>query len=104
MFNLINLFNIVRLKFNLYKLKFLNLLIKKPQISGYKIIFKMDDLNSYSNAIIKLDKIIDKENIKVSIIKHTMISIIMLGFLLMSSFIENEISIRLLRLGIKYIV
>lgn len=66
MFNLINLFNIVRLKFNLYKLKFLNLLIKKPQISGYKIIFKMDDLNSYSNAIIKLDKIIDKENIKVS--------------------------------------
>lgn len=45
-----------------------------------------------------------KENIKVSIIKHTMISIIMLGFLLMSSFIENEISIRLLRLGIKYIV
>ena len=45
-----------------------------------------------------------KENIKISIIKHTMISIIMLGFLLMSSFIENEISIRLLQLGMKYIL
>lgn len=44
-----------------------------------------------------------KENIKIEIIRHTIISLIMLGVLIVSSFIENEISINLLKFGIKYI-
>ena len=44
-----------------------------------------------------------KENIKIEIIKHTIISLIMLGILVLSSIIENEISVSLLKMGIKYI-
>ncbi len=42
-----------------------------------------------------------KENIKLGIIRHTIISSIMLGILLLSSIIENKISINLLRFFIK---
>ncbi len=44
-----------------------------------------------------------KENIKIEIIRHTVISLIMLGILVVSSIIENEISVSLLKMGIKYI-
>ena len=44
-----------------------------------------------------------KENIKIEIIRHTIISIIMLGILVISSIVENEISVSLLKFGIKYI-
>ena len=44
-----------------------------------------------------------RENIKIEIIRHTIISIMMLGLLIVSSFIENEVSINLLRMGVKYI-
>ncbi len=44
-----------------------------------------------------------KENIKIEIIRHTIISLIMLGILVISSIIESEISVRLLKIGIKYI-
>lgn len=44
-----------------------------------------------------------KENIKIAIIRHTIISLIMLGGLILSSFVENEISISLLQIGVKYI-
>jgi uncharacterized membrane protein SpoIIM required for sporulation len=44
-----------------------------------------------------------KENIKVEIINHTLIIFTMIIALIISSFIENEISIRLLKIGIKYI-
>ena len=45
-----------------------------------------------------------KENIKVEIIRHTIISIIMSILLILASFIENEISILLLQKGIKHIM
>ena len=41
-----------------------------------------------------------KENIKVEIIRHTVISLIMLLLLILSSFIENEISVSLLKFGL----
>lgn len=44
-----------------------------------------------------------KENIKIEIIRHTIISLIMLGILILACFIENEISVRLLKIGVKYI-
>ena len=44
-----------------------------------------------------------KENIKIEIIRHTVISLIMLAVLLASSFIENEISVRLLQMTVKHI-
>ena len=44
-----------------------------------------------------------KENIKIEIIRHTIISLIMLVILVLSSVIECEISVRLLKFGIKYI-
>ena len=44
-----------------------------------------------------------KENIKIEIIRHTIISLIMLGILVISSIIESEIAVRLLKIGIKYI-
>lgn len=44
-----------------------------------------------------------RENIKVGIIKHTCISLMMMGILIIASFIENGISIRLLQLGMNYI-
>ncbi len=44
-----------------------------------------------------------KENIKIEIIRHTIISLIMLGVLIIASFIENEISIYLLQIGMRYI-
>lgn len=44
-----------------------------------------------------------KENIKIEIIRHTMISLMMLGVLMLASLIENEISIWLLQMGVKYI-
>ncbi len=44
-----------------------------------------------------------KENIKIEIIRHTIISLIMLGILVISGIIENEISVSLLKFGIKYI-
>lgn len=40
MLKLIKLFNIVKLKFCLYKLKFLNFVSNKPQTSGYNVILK----------------------------------------------------------------
>lgn len=43
-----------------------------------------------------------KENIKVEIIRHTVISFIMLIIFILSSFMENEVSIRFLQLFIKY--
>ena len=39
-----------------------------------------------------------KENIKTQIISHTIISLLMLIILIFSSFFENEVSIRLLKL------
>lgn len=45
-----------------------------------------------------------KENIKIEIIRHTIISFIMLIILFLSSFVENKISIFLLKWGIKYIM
>lgn len=44
-----------------------------------------------------------RENIKLEIIKHTIIALIILGVLVISSFIENKISITLLQWGIKFI-
>lgn len=44
-----------------------------------------------------------KENIKIEIIRHTIISMIMLGILILAGFVENEISVSLLKFGIKYI-
>lgn len=44
-----------------------------------------------------------KENIKIEIARHTIISILMLILLIISSVIESQISISLLKLGIKYI-
>ena len=44
-----------------------------------------------------------KENIKIEIIRHTIISLIMLGVLILACFIENEISVGLLKIGVKYI-
>lgn len=44
-----------------------------------------------------------KENIKIEIIRHTFISLIMIALLILSSFIENQISIRLLQCVIKYL-
>lgn len=43
-----------------------------------------------------------RENIKLGIIKHTIICLLMLGVLILSSFIENIISINLLKIGIKF--
>lgn len=43
-----------------------------------------------------------KENIKIGITKHTIICLIMLVVLVLASFIESEISIGLLRTGIKF--
>lgn len=45
-----------------------------------------------------------KENIKIEIIRHTIISLIMLGVLIVSCFIENQISTSLLKIGIKYVI
>lgn len=45
-----------------------------------------------------------KENIKIEIIRHTLISFIVLMILFICSFIENKISITLLKWGIKYIM
>ena len=45
-----------------------------------------------------------KENIKIEIIRHTIISVIMLCVLILSSLIENEVSLNLLKMGIKYIM
>ena len=44
-----------------------------------------------------------RENIKLGIIKHTLICILMLGVFIISSFIENSISISLLKFGINFI-
>ena len=44
-----------------------------------------------------------KENIKIEIIRHTIISLMMLAILIFASFIENEVSVRLLQLSIKKI-
>lgn len=44
-----------------------------------------------------------KENIKIEIVRHTIISLMMLGVLLLSSFIESEVSARLLQIEIKHI-
>lgn len=41
-----------------------------------------------------------RENIKIEIIRHTIISLLMLGMLMVSSFIECEISLELLKFGI----
>ena len=41
-----------------------------------------------------------KENIKIQIFSHTIISLLMLAVLIFSSFIENEISVILLKLFI----
>ena len=53
---------------------------------------------------IKLYKSIvkEKENIKINILRHTAISTIMLGVLIMSSIFENTISITMLKSNIKY--
>lgn len=45
-----------------------------------------------------------KENIKIEIIRHTLISFIILMILFICSFIENKISVMLLKWGIKYIM
>lgn len=44
-----------------------------------------------------------KENIKIEIIRHTLISIIMLTMLIVASVVENKVSLQLLKFGIKYI-
>lgn len=70
-------------------------------------IFFIPALLTMGVSSIKLYKAIindrRKENIKIEIIRHTIISLIMLGVLIVASFIENEISISLLQLGMKYI-
>lgn len=43
-----------------------------------------------------------KENIKIEIVRHTVISLLMLVVLIFSSFVENKISVNLLKFGIKY--
>lgn len=43
-----------------------------------------------------------KENIKIEIVRHTVISLLMLVVLIFSSFIENRVSVNLLKFGIKY--
>ena len=43
-----------------------------------------------------------RENIKIEIVRHTVISLLMLVVLIFSSFIENRISVNLLKFGIKY--
>ena len=43
-----------------------------------------------------------KENIKIEIVRHTVISLLILVVLIFSSFIENRISVNLLKFGIKY--
>lgn len=43
-----------------------------------------------------------RENIKVEVLKHTIISSIMLGVLILSSFIENGMSFKILQKVIKY--
>lgn len=43
-----------------------------------------------------------RENVKVEVIKHTIISCMMLGVLILSSFIENGISFNILQKMIKY--
>lgn len=42
-----------------------------------------------------------KENIKIQIISHTVVSLLMLMFLIFSSFLENEVSVGLLKFLIK---
>ena len=44
-----------------------------------------------------------KENIKIGIIRHTIISCLMMVVLLIASVLECEISVELLKIGIKYI-
>lgn len=44
-----------------------------------------------------------KENIKIEIIRHTLISLIMLTILILSSFVENTVSMFILKSMIKYI-
>lgn len=43
-----------------------------------------------------------KENIKIEIVRHTVISLLMLVVLIFSSFVENKISVNLLKFGSKY--
>ena len=44
-----------------------------------------------------------KENIKIQIISHTIVSLLMLLILIFSSFLENEISVEVLKLFVKSI-
>lgn len=44
-----------------------------------------------------------RENIKIEIARHTVISCLMLGILVLASIIESEISVLLLKLGVKYL-
>ena len=70
-------------------------------------IFFIPALLTMGVSSIKLYKAIindrRKENIKIEIIRHTIISLIMLGVLVVASLVENEISIRLLQIAMKYI-
>lgn len=71
-------------------------------------IFFLPALLTLGVSSIKLYKSIikdkRKENIKLEIIRHTIISTIMLVLLLISAFIENDISVMLLKIFIKYFV
>ena len=70
-------------------------------------IFFIPALLTMGVSSIKLYKAIindrRKENIKIEIIRHTIISSLMLGILILSSLVENQISVSLLQLGVKYI-
>ena len=43
-----------------------------------------------------------KENIKIEIARHSVMSSLMLGILVLASVLESEVSVLLLKIGIKY--
>lgn len=70
-------------------------------------IFLIPALLTLGVSSIKLYKAIindrRKENIKIVIIRHTIMSGLMLGMLIFASLLESEIAVELLKFGIKYI-
>lgn len=71
-------------------------------------IFFIPALLTMGVSSIKLYKAIvsdfRRDNIKIEMIRHISIVVIMLGVMIFASFIESEISLRLLQVGVKYII
>lgn len=69
-------------------------------------IFFIPALLTMGVSSIKLYKAIisdfRRDNIKIEMLRHISIVIIMLGMMIFASFIESEISLRLLQIGVKY--